>query len=378
MKSALICTLCVLCIARHSAGADFVPLGQLPGGGASSAQAVSADGSVVVGSACVGGCALYLGLNAFRWTSDGGMVSIGGSFASDVSADGSVVVGGDVSSSGVSMGDFRWTESSGLAGIGLSGAGLVWDVSVSADGAVVVGQNDSEAYRWTSESGAFGLGDLFGGDFSSRALDVSADGTVVVGSSSSASGDEAFRWTSDGGMVGLGNLTGHNGSVAHAVSADGSVVVGWSSYSDNVHVYSQEAFRWTSDGGMVGLSDLPGGRSWSGALDVSADGSVVVGYRGSASGPEAFVWDAINGMRSVSDVLTDLGLDMTGWTLGIASAISANATTIVGEGRNALGEPEAWLAKISVVPEPSTSVLTGLVLMSLFPALTSGMARRSI
>jgi len=51
------------------------------------------------------------------------------------------------------------------------------------------------------------LGDLAGGDFASDALGVSADGSVVVGSSSSALGfSEPFRWTSEGGMVGLGDL----------------------------------------------------------------------------------------------------------------------------------------------------------------------------
>ncbi len=35
---------------------------------------------------------------------------------------------------------------------------------------------------------------------------LSADGSVVVGVSNSASGTEAFRWTAGGGMVGLGDL----------------------------------------------------------------------------------------------------------------------------------------------------------------------------
>src|SRR5262245_25705618 len=42
----------------------------------------------------------------------------------------------------------------------------------------------------------------------SSALDVSADGSVVVGVSDFGSGPEAFRWTEAGGMVGLGDLPG--------------------------------------------------------------------------------------------------------------------------------------------------------------------------
>ena len=53
-----------------------------------------------------------------------------------------------------------------------------------------------------------GLGDLPGGVFSSSAGGVSADGSVVVGSGTSANGYEAFRWTQATGMVGLGDLSG--------------------------------------------------------------------------------------------------------------------------------------------------------------------------
>ena len=42
------------------------------------------------------------------------------------------------------------------------------------------------------------LGDLDGGNFSSRAEGVSYYGDVVVGTSESNSGTEAFRWTPDG------------------------------------------------------------------------------------------------------------------------------------------------------------------------------------
>src|SRR5262245_47092881 len=77
------------------------------------------------------------------------------------------------------------------------------------------------------------LGDLPGGGLSSFATGVSADGSVVVGSSSSATSGpnpddrEAFRWTAATGMVGLGFLPGgtFSDSGAFGVSADGSVVV---------------------------------------------------------------------------------------------------------------------------------------------------------
>ncbi|MCU7939588.1 MAG: PEP-CTERM sorting domain-containing protein, partial [gamma proteobacterium symbiont of Bathyaustriella thionipta] len=65
--------------------------------------------------------------------------------------------------------------------------------------------------------------DLAGGGFYSAALDVGADGSEVVGLSSSADGDEAFLRTQAGGMVGLGDLAGGGFySAALDVGADGS------------------------------------------------------------------------------------------------------------------------------------------------------------
>jgi probable HAF family extracellular repeat protein len=158
-----------------------------------------------------------------------------------------------------------------------------------------------------------GLGDLAGGSFDSQANSVSADGSVIVGRGTSASGSDAFRWTSDGGMVGLGPST-----------------------------------------------------SW--ALGVSGDGSVIVG---NASG-RAFIWDATHGVRTLSDVLVnDYGLDLTGWTLlREAVDISADGTIIIGDGIHA-GNQEAWIA---VVPEPSTALLFGAGLAAL--ALRRGVRAR--
>lgn len=120
------------------------------------------------------------------------------------------------------------------------------------------------------------------GLFFSLALGASGDGSVIVGYSRSTNGTEAFRWDSEGGMVGLGDLPGGGfGSIARAVSSDGSVIVG-SGNGPN----GDDAFRWTSSGGMESLSDLLIAQGedlsyWSslnGAYGVSADGNTIVGF----------------------------------------------------------------------------------------------------
>ncbi len=124
-------------------------------------------------------------------------------------------------------------------------------------------------------AGFAGLGDLPGGATLSQALGVSADGSVVVGESESASGTEAFRWTAAGGMQGLGDVPGGPfGSSAAAASADGGVIVGAAAGP-----VTSEAFVWTEAGGMVLLdptADIFSGIPIS-AYDVSADGSKIVG-----------------------------------------------------------------------------------------------------
>jgi probable HAF family extracellular repeat protein len=186
------------------------------------------------------------------------------------------------------------------------------------------------------------LGALPGAECLAEAHDVSADGSVVVGYSTWAKrGRQAFRWTEDDGMLPLGFLAADGSfSDARGVSADGSVVVGMSSSGG----YYQ-AFRWTGATGMVGLGYLSGIPPESQANDVSGDGQIVVGSSNLGSRETAFIWDAARGMRSLQSVLTEeYGLDLTGWWLAEATAISADGKAIVGNGYGPAGGTEAWLA----------------------------------
>jgi len=59
-----------------------------------------------------------------------------------------------------------------------------------------------------------------------------------------------------------------------------------------IFIYSNAAMAVS----FMPLGDLPGGEFYSEAHAVSADGSVVVGYSGSALGSEAFRWTREDGM----------------------------------------------------------------------------------
>lgn len=353
--------------------ATFTPLGDLPGGAFYSVAAgVSDDGLVVVGRA-VGAS----GSEAFRWTSSGGMVGLGylagttsWSEATGVSSDGSVVAG-YVGTGGSTIQAFRWTISAGMSGLGAPSAAS----AVSADGTVIVGSQDltvdglREAFRWTASTGRVGLGDLGtppGDVFQSGATGLSGDGSVVVGNATpgATSGQyQAFRWTSTGGMVGLPLLPGHSSARANAVSRDGLVVVG---ISDD-----GAAWRWTSGTGTVNLGLIGPAYTLASAIAISADGGVIGGLNSNefTGEDEAFIWTQAGGMQRLFDVLVAAGTTgLAGWNLKSVTGISADGTKLVGFGRNASGQNEAFLVNLAVVPLPAgvwllASALGGLVVL---------------
>ncbi|MEZ4281277.1 MAG: PEP-CTERM sorting domain-containing protein [Myxococcota bacterium] len=343
--------------------ASFTGLGGLGVPPSSLAYGVSGDGTTAVGRSASGA-----GNGAFVWTASTGIQSIGdipgGQFSSiayDASGDGAVVVGqgNDAFFLNEAM---MWTASTGATGLGfLPGGNSSQANAVSNDGTKIAGQTGAgrnEAFLWDATNGMQGLGDLPGGTTNSAGLDISGDGSTVVGRSNGANGVEAFRWNAIDGMQGLGDLPGgSSSSFASGVSADGSVVVGRGSSASGF-----EAFRWDAIGGLQGLGDLPGGSFFSEATDVSGDGSIVVGRSNGAAGQRAILWDAANGMRELSVVLAVLGIDLTGWTLTDISAISEDGLTIVGTGTNPSGFSEGFIA---VIPEPGTAILMGFGLAGL-------------
>ena len=101
---------------------------------------------------------------------------------------------------------------------------------------------------------------------------------------------------------------------------------------------------------MVGLGDLPGGRLFSQAFGVSEDGSVIVGQGESDFGIEAFIWDTVNGIRALMDVLTDAGINLGDWTLTAAIAVSYDGSIIAGRGTNPDGDRESWIVSLDTDP----------------------------
>lgn len=241
---------------RWSQSDGLVGLGDLPGGEYfSSARAVSADGSVIVG---IGGIEpeheFVFGPDAipyepFIWTAGSGMVGLGGfagepvgGEATDVSADGSVVVGQStiVTSPGepwesFRISAFRWTQATGMTDLGFEEV-----AAISSDGSTVVGYSQSDfgeydAFLWTESTGRVHLGEPLNDRSLSQAWDVSGDGSTIVGVSWETGPPITVIWDAVHGsrdlkevlenQYGL-DLTGWSLEGRAAISDDGLTIVG--------------------------------------------------------------------------------------------------------------------------------------------------------
>jgi probable HAF family extracellular repeat protein len=201
-----------------------------------------------------------------------------------------------------------------------------------------------------------GLGDLPGGSFYSEAVDISSDGTVVVGSSDAGEihGLRAFRWTSSTGMVGLplAMFPWDGGSQTHATNADGSVLVGSARLFDSTFPLSGRAFRWQAESATVLLFDP--GEFWpysSAARSISSDGAVIVGGTDTDKIAEtvgAFRWSKDKGV-----VLLGLLPGAPSSGSSYAEVISADGRVIAGASTSALSdrfEAFLWTQESEMIP----------------------------
>lgn len=174
---------------------------------------ISADGSTIVGRAWRTGNQRTRGW-AFRWTEREGFINLEtsrdddyyvGSTATGTSSDGRVVVGDNIFDGRRQA--FRWTSDRGMVPLGvLSGEKASEARAVSGDGRVVVGQSASRPFWWEEGRGLldlrkmletdYGMGDALRGWRLDTVNAISADGRVLVGQGVNPAG-EAEGWIID-------------------------------------------------------------------------------------------------------------------------------------------------------------------------------------
>ena len=168
----------------------------------------------------------------------------------------------------------------------LPGASSMLAVDISADGSVVVGNaiaagGAPQAFRWTRATGPLPI--VTGTPGWPTVYACNHDGSVAVGEV----GNRAFRWSAGSGTLMLGVLTDyepdhgaiHNLSTSTCVSASGDLVAGMSS---DTGTSVARPFVWSASSGRMSWAGVSLEGSSSSEThqvsDMSADGTVLVGY----------------------------------------------------------------------------------------------------
>jgi hypothetical protein len=350
---------------------------------------MAADGSLV-------SWALDNSLTSRLWTQEHGIIEFnfhfspigeGGLSDEAISDDGSVVVGSAAfGGPGAPKGIGRWTYEGGFETLGVppgSSIAPAPPVVVSGDGSIIFGKDaHGSLFRWSADEGMTSLGAVTGAN-DLQLNGVSADGSVVSGIASTLNVGSLWRWTKGTGLVVLETGTPEKSFRDHSdisglgqwLSADGSVIVG---VRRAINGSNAEVYRWTEATGLEILPNFAGYPNMA-LRDMTPDGKWLFGqswitYDGSVESAGKFVpwlWSEETGLRNLLEVFEDQGLSpsINGWkSLWDAAAnwgrISADGRAIIGSGVNPDGYVEAWVAYLDplAVPEPTAAALALLAL----------------
>lgn len=323
-------------LAGPALAASITSLDPLSGNAWTYAYGISGDGSIIVGDSETPG------RDAVYWGADGVAHDIGvtggASVAFGISRDGSTIVGqNEISSSPLDreawayhVGDVGYTVLPRTIFGGATDAASAF--AANADGSVIVGEQGIDSATvavmwsgagWTTETSLGTLGGNLGETSSARS--ISDDGSVIVG----IDGDttlSGFYWTA-GAMHAL-TAPGQTASEALDISGDGSTIVGAAFLPGGMYAYS-----WTGPGYATAtlLGTLGGDNSFANA--VNGDGSVIVG---TAFNPTTVIYYAFryaNGtMENLNTLLSNAGVDMTGIVLKAATDVSTDGSYIAANG----------------------------------------------
>lgn len=223
----------------------------------------------------------------------------------------------------------------------------------------------SDALVWTSSGGEQNIGNIPGFIGEASITGVSNDGSLFVGFATQ-NHQVPVTWTQSGGFEVLPGVPmappGPHIGMAIDVSADGSTIVGALEINGrNVPTF------WDSTRSPTLINLIPGYQVGE-AVAATNDGSIVVGHwretpTSDELGSLAFIWDADNGARPLGDVLvSEFGLDLQGWTLNVVNDITPDGLTMVGSGLNPMGELQAFRVVIPAPGALGALAISGLLL----------------
>lgn len=328
------------------------------------ANSISDDGTVIVGNSPGDYETTY-------WTADTGPIPLGratvpvlgaGAGAPQVSADGTRISATILTDDEMYATQGVWDIGTGWqqcipptlpdGGLLDSSYGSAW--GISGDGSTVVGlywrpgQPGGSAHpsRWTQANGLADLGTQSGGTCehcgSGRANGANHDGSVVVGW---IENPDSGNWWPTVWVNGVRTVLRETDGFAEAkaVTPDGTKVVGstWRSPSGPFDVEEAAIWRWNGSQWVEQrLGKLPGTASPFGlatASDVSADGSMVVGYNQftDPSNATGLVWTQAGGLQDIVTYLAQNGYTVPAdFDILSLTAISNDGSVLVGIGQD--------------------------------------------
>jgi uncharacterized membrane protein len=320
--------------------ANGLEISDVPAG---SPAVTSADGRVVAGTSADG--------HAFRWTKEEGARDLGvlpghaRSVAAATSADGGTIVGlSTATDAAPAWRIFKWTAAIGLVPLQYPDGADSCDTRAgltTADGDVTFGRCGpasaprSGLFRWAT--GCIYLLASFSDGREAEPQLATSDGRVLAGvlrPSPAGGAPAAFRWTEETGVV----LAPSAGFQTLAMSRDGRVLVGQRGTSPA---------RWDEGEASIATLPLPAGYARGAMRSVSDDGDVGAGeVSTSANGAtSAAIWEGTFGVRLVSDVLRERGVDLSGITL-TSARISPEGTRLVGTATVRAPNDALWTAPL--------------------------------
>ena len=170
------------------------------------------------------------------------------------------------------------------------------------------------------------VGGLPGGNARSGMAAISRDDGRSFGAALSFQGQESVVWNGMS-LISLGDLPGGPVDASFTdTSSSGLVAAGFGNQG------KRHAVRWTEAHGMVDLGTHVGSGGFGQAWGMSGDGWTVVGQSAEPFvGEFAMIWNPIDGLRLLQDVLVDdHGLQLDGWKMFNCYAISDDGRFIAG------------------------------------------------
>lgn len=272
-------------------------------------------------AAVVGVCAPIQAATVVLWPTTGTAMA--------VSADGRTVAGSSGSPQPV-----WWTAAGGLVALPqLSGTSGGQVLNMTPDGTTMVGEgfgnSGNRAFVWSQATGTEALS-LPGSGISLSAGAISSDGNVIfgVGTAGVGSSSQFVRWV-NGSPTTLGYLGSGIIAQARDCSADCSVMAGFEYIASPAH---NTAVVWSQSGGLRDLGTLPGTTS-SIAWSVRPDGNEVYGSSYVEGSPDwtdrrAWRWTQSGGMQEVAGMSHVMAASTDGTRLVGATAYDADTRRI--------------------------------------------------